>query len=54
MNEELIDVTKKSSLVFLGKIFGISILFLFNFIVVRYIGVEIYGKFTYIFSYYIK
>jgi len=51
MNEELIDVTKKSSLVFLGKMFGISILFLFNFIVVRYIGVEIYGKFTYIFSY---
>lgn len=51
MNEELIDVTKKSSLVFLGKIFGVFILFIFNFIVVRYIGVASYGKFTYIFSY---
>lgn len=51
MGEQLLSVTKKSSAVFLGKILGVAILFLFNFIVAKGFGAESYGEFTYVFTY---
>lgn len=51
MEEELLSVTKKSSAIFLGKILGVAILFLFNFIVAKGFGAESYGEFTYVFTY---
>ncbi|MGP4105987.1 flippase [Virgibacillus sp. L01] len=50
-SKELENVTKQSGIVFLGKIVGLVIGLLFNFIAARYLGAEIYGQFTYIFTF---
>lgn len=47
MDKELIDVTKKSGMVFVGRIIGMVIGILFSIIVTRYIGANLYGQFMY-------
>lgn len=44
------DIVKKSGFVFIGKIIGVALTMVFTFIVARFIGAEIYGKYVYIFS----
>ncbi|SEU09511.1 Membrane protein involved in the export of O-antigen and teichoic acid [Salinibacillus kushneri] len=51
MQKELANVTKQSSIVFSGKIIGLSFGLLFNFIAARFLGAEIYGQFMYIFTF---
>lgn len=51
MEDELVDVTKKSTLVFSGKIIYTILGFFFTFIVARLMGAEIYGRFMYIFTF---
>lgn len=51
MNKELLDVTEKSGYIFIGKIFGIINLFLFNFIVARLVGSDNYGNFIYAYTF---
>jgi len=51
MDNELLDITKKSGFIFIGKLLGLIILFLFNFIVIKMIGSEIYGNFIYIYTF---
>jgi Membrane protein involved in the export of O-antigen and teichoic acid len=50
MEKELLDVTKRSGIVFFGGILGASLNFIFTLIVTRYIGVLTYGRFIYIFT----
>jgi O-antigen/teichoic acid export membrane protein len=51
MEDELVDVTKKSTLVFSGKIIYTILGFFFTFVVARLMGAEIYGRFMYIFTF---
>ena len=50
MHKELLDVTKRSGIVFFGGILGASLNFIFTLIVTRYIGALTYGRFVYIFT----
>lgn len=50
MEKELIDVTKKSGLYFLGGMIGNGFSLLLNLIIVRMIGAESYGRYTYVFA----
>ncbi|ACL71030.1 flippase [Halothermothrix orenii] len=51
MEEELLDVTKKSGVVFIGRIIGVLFGLVFNFIVARYMGAEAYGRFMYVYTF---
>jgi O-antigen/teichoic acid export membrane protein len=50
MEKELLDVTKRSGIVFFGGIRGASLNFIFMLIVTRYIGTLTYGHFIYIYT----
>ncbi|WP_208586125.1 flippase [Gracilibacillus suaedae] len=51
MNRELKNVTKQSGIVFVGKLIGLVITFLFNLIVARLLGAEVFGEFTYLYTF---
>lgn len=51
MEDELVDVTQKSTLVFSGKIIYSILGFFFTFVVARLMVAEIYGRFMYIFTF---
>ncbi|MDQ0352758.1 O-antigen/teichoic acid export membrane protein [Alkalibacillus filiformis] len=51
MGSELKNVTKQSSIVFIGKILGLVFGLLFNLIAARFLGAEVYGQFTLIFTF---
>jgi O-antigen/teichoic acid export membrane protein len=51
MEDELLDVTKKSGVVFSGKIIGMFFGLLFSLLVARYLGAETYGTFMYVYSF---
>jgi O-antigen/teichoic acid export membrane protein len=50
MEKELVDVTKKSGIVFFGGIVGACLSFAFIFIVTQYLGARQYGRFVYLFT----
>lgn len=51
MEKYLVNVTKKSTIVFLGKIISVLLGFIFSFVVARFMGAEIYGRFTYVYTF---
>ena len=50
IDRELKDITKKSGIVFSGRVMGAIFGFLFSLIAARYMGAEVYGKITYVFT----
>jgi len=50
MEKELLDVTKRTGIVFFGGILGMCLNFIFTLIVTRYIGAQTYGRFVYIYT----
>ncbi|MBM7556929.1 flippase [Halanaerobacter jeridensis] len=50
MKEELLDVTKKSGIVFIGKIIGVVFGLIFNILAARFMGANIYGSFMYVYT----
>ena len=51
MEKELLDVTKKSGIVFFGGLTANLLSLVFNLLVARFVGAKIYGQFTYIFTF---
>jgi len=51
MKKELLDITKKSSIVFIGKVISIILGIVFNFIAARYMGPQVYGRFMYVYTF---
>ncbi|WP_163527368.1 flippase [Halobacillus ihumii] len=50
MQNNLFDLVKKSGLVFIGRIFGVFLGLIFNFIAARYLGANTYGEFMFVFT----
>ncbi|MCF8008979.1 MAG: flippase [Halanaerobiales bacterium] len=50
IDRELKDITKKSGIVFIGKIISTIIGFFFSLMAARFMGAEVYGKLTYTFT----
>ncbi|WP_438296698.1 flippase [Sporosarcina sp. FA15] len=50
MNSELLKIAKGSSILFLSKIIAYLLAFIFNLVVARYLGANIYGSFIFVFS----
>ena len=48
INHELTDITKKSGIVFLGRILGVIFGFFFSVLAARYMGASAYGKIMYV------
>ncbi|MFD2639166.1 flippase [Piscibacillus salipiscarius] len=51
MSKEIKNVTKQSGIVFIGKVLGLVLGLIFNVLAARYLGAELFGKFTYIFTF---
>lgn len=51
MENDLLTITQKSTQVFLGKILGIILAFIFNWLVARCVGAETYGNFIYVYTF---
>jgi len=48
INKELVDITKKSGIVFLGRVFSTIFGFLFSLAAARLMGADVYGKLMYV------